>query len=60
MKIKFNFSINLLNIKEYKEAVNFFTLEKFRLSEEFFKRCLFMIQRKNLINSPTHIHILKK
>jgi hypothetical protein len=24
MKIKFNFSINLSNIKEYKEAVNFF------------------------------------
>ena len=45
MKIRNFFSLNIHYHEEYKEATHFFSKEKYRLSDEFFKRCLTGLNR---------------
>lgn len=46
--IRFNFCLKLEKLKEFKEAEEFFKLGKYRLSNEFYNRSLFIIKNNNL------------
>jgi len=50
----------LFNLNEYKQALFYFSNEKFRISQEFFKRVLTFLENNDQKSSDNYIYILKK
>ena len=50
----------LFNLNEYKQALFYFSNEKYRISQEFFKRVLTYLESNNQHTSDNYIYILKK
>ncbi len=50
----------LSGLNEYKEALNFFQNGKYRISEEFFRRTLKILEKADQMQSDNYVHVLKK
>ena len=50
----------IFNLNEYKQANFYFSNEKYRISQEFYKRVLVYFENNNQKNTDNYIFILKK